>query len=242
MAACLAAWPAVALTPRADREDAEYIELASRYPSSAALGANAGEAVLVAPRWLLTSAARAKALKPGAAITPWGGAHEIQSVHIHPAWHGGRENALALLLLREAVEGIEPTPPYRAQDEAGKTVAIVAHGADGRARAGINTIEGVTPTSFAMRIKPHDEASDLQAALAPADTGAPAFAEIGDDIFVAGIAVDLDDADRNGRTGDIGDREIFARVSAFADWIDATMFRAGADEAARMAPRKARQP
>ena len=66
MAACLAASNAAALGTRADREDAGYPELASRYASTTALGANAGEAVLVAPRWLLTSAARAKALKPGA--------------------------------------------------------------------------------------------------------------------------------------------------------------------------------
>ena len=242
MAACLVVSPAVALSTRADRDDAEYLELASRYPSTTALGANAGEAVLVAPRWLLTSAARAKALKPGQGIALGGRAHEIQSVHIHPAWSGARENAVALLFLREAVANVEPTPIYRAHDEAGKTIAIVAHGADGRPRAGINTIDAVTVTGFATVIKSHDDASDLQAALAVADTGAPAFAEVGDDIFVAGVAVDLDDANHDGRTGDVGDREIFARVSAFADWIDATMFRAGADEAARAAPRKARQP
>jgi len=242
MAACLVVSPAVAMSTRADREDAEYLELASRYPSTTALGANAGESVLVAPRWLLTSAARAKALKPGRSIALGGSAHEIQSVHTHPAWNGARDNALALVFLREAVGNIEPTPIYRAHDEAGRTIAIVAHGADGRPRAGINTIDAVTATSFATRIKAHDEASDLQAALAMSDTGAPAFAEVGDDIFVAGVAVDLDDANHDGRTGDVGDREIFARVSAFADWIDATMFRAGVDEAARIKPQKPSQP
>jgi len=242
MAACLVVLPAVALSTRADRDDAEYLELASRYPSATALGANAGEAALVAPRWLLTSAARAKALKPGGSIPLGGSAHEIQSVHTHPAWNCRRENDIALVFLREAVGNIEPTPIYREHDEAGRTIAIVAHCADGRPRAGINTIDALAATSFTTRIKAHDEASDLQAALAAPDTGAPAFAEVGDDIFVAGVAIDLDDANHDGRTGGIGDREIFARVSAFADWIDATMFRAGADEAARAAPRKPRQP
>ena len=54
--------PAGAILIRPDRDDAEYLELATRYPASIALPAG-GEGVLIAPRWVLTAAHRAKALQ-----------------------------------------------------------------------------------------------------------------------------------------------------------------------------------
>jgi hypothetical protein len=60
MAACIVAWPAVALSTRPDRADAVYRELASKYPSSIASSASGSEAVLISPRWLLTAGAAAQ--------------------------------------------------------------------------------------------------------------------------------------------------------------------------------------
>ncbi|HET9652899.1 MAG TPA: hypothetical protein VFP36_11935 [Usitatibacter sp.] len=225
MAACLAAWPAAALLTRPDRDDAEYLELASRYTSSIALGASAGEAVLVAPRWLLTGARQAEALRGAAAIAVDGARHEIQSIQVDPS------RTLALVFLRTPLEGIEPSPPYRDKDEDGKTVVFVGHGRGGRlgeaaptlapvARAGINTIDRVAPRTLSLKLKGADEASDLQAALTAEELGAPAFIEVKQRPMVAGIAIDA------GR-----EWQGFARVSSFADWIDDTMFAAGVAEA-----------
>ena len=63
LAAALAAQPAGALLIRPDRDDAEYLELATRYTSSVLLEAPDGEGVLIAPRWVLTAAHMAKALQ-----------------------------------------------------------------------------------------------------------------------------------------------------------------------------------
>lgn len=49
MAAVFAAWPAAASTTRPDRDDAAYVEPASKHPSSIALAASVGNAVLIAP-------------------------------------------------------------------------------------------------------------------------------------------------------------------------------------------------
>ncbi|HUP31380.1 MAG TPA: hypothetical protein VM122_14475 [Usitatibacter sp.] len=184
--------PAAAVLTRPDRDDAEYLELASRYTSALTLPAPGGEGVLVAPRWVLTSAQRAQALK---------GSKGVQSVHVR--------DAVGLVQMREPVRARTPSFLYRG-DLAGKTVIVVGHGGDGRARAAINTIDRLSPSTFGLRVKPLDEASDLQGSLTAAEIGAPVYVESADGIFVAGI-----------HTGSEGqDWTLFARASAFAEWVD----------------------
>ena len=206
-----------------------------RYASSVALNAPGGEGVLIAPRWVLTSAQSAKALrdsKPAAKIAFGSRQHEIQAIFIHPEGRAGREADIALVCLKEPVPGIEPTRLYREGDEAGKGVVIVGSGptgkigdkaplkTDGKRRASINTVDAVAPGTLELRIKAADDASDLQGAATPAESGWPAYIEKGGDILVAGIGSATD-----------GMRERYARVSAFVPWIEATMLEKAKQEA-----------
>jgi len=211
MAAVLAAWPAAALLTRPDREDAEYRELASKYPSSIALAESGSEAVLIAPRWLLVPGSRAQALKSAGHAAIGGSRYDIERLYVHPS------GALALAFLRTRVADIEPSPVYRSRDEQGKAVAFVAHGR-GAARAAINTVDRVEANSLALRVKPLDEASDLQGTLTPDELGAPLFIEVHEEPFVAGIALD---AGREWQT--------FARLSSYAGWIDDSIWKSGTD-------------
>jgi hypothetical protein len=240
VAVLLAALPAAALLIRADRDDAEYLELAERYPSAVPLLAPGGEGVLVAPRWVLTSAHVARGLqdtRPPARLSFAGRSHAIQSIHIHPQWHGGAAADVALVALREPVRGIEPSPLYRGADERGRAVVIVGHGLSGkigeaapgregwdrRKRAGINTVDQVSAQGLELQIKSGDEASDLQAAAAPGESGRPAYLETPEGIFVAGVG-----------SLTVQGREQYARVSAFAPWVDATMLALAREEADRL--------
>jgi hypothetical protein len=235
LATALAALPAFAIVTRPDRDDAEYLELASRYSSAVTLG-DYGEGALIAPRWVLTAASVARALGEarGATHVRVGERDsEVQSVFVAP------EGEIALVLLREPVAGIEPTPIHRESDEQGKGVVIVGHGAtgrigaepihrDGRKRGAINTVDRVDPRTLALEIKKPDDASDLQGAAGPGDEGAPAFVEVKGRLSVAGIAL----GPRGAALPKAGDADVYARVSAFAAWIDDTMFKAAAEEAA----------
>jgi hypothetical protein len=221
LAAACSVLPATALLTRPDRDDAEYLELASRYTSSIALGATAGEGVLLNRRWILTAAHRARPLRDASAGRLLIGreTHDVAAVFLHPEWKGGADNDIALVLLRKDVAGFDPTPIYRGDDESGKAVVIVGHGG-GRKRAAINTVDRVTPLTLGLHVKPLDDASDLQGQATAAETGGPAYVESGGEILVAGILHGTD-----------GGWETHARVSAFATWIEATMLEVARKEA-----------
>ena len=220
-AAACSMLPAAALVIRPDREDAEYLELATRYTSAIPLGASAGEGVLLNSRWILTAAHRGQPLRDPAARRLLLGkdTYEVVDVYLHPDWKGGTENDIALVRLGKDVKGIEPTAIYRAEDESGKTVVIAGHGG-GKKRAAINTVDRVTPLTLGLHIKPLDDASDLQGQATAAETGGPAYIESKGEILVAGILHGVADG-----------WETHARVSAFAPWIEATMLEVARKEA-----------
>ncbi len=221
---CSSVLPAQALLIRADRDDAEYLELATRYNTAVGLPGG-GEAVLIASNWLLTTATLAKALPADARIVIAGKRYEVATVRVHPSWGGGAANDIGLVHLRGGirVDDIEPLNLFRGDNEGGKAVVIVAHGSTGKigsaertndrkARAAINTVDRIGARAFDMRVKPPDDASDLQGALTPGELGAPAIIETAQGLFVVGVAAATD-----------GEWETYARVSAYASWIEATM-------------------
>ena len=241
-----AALPCAAIVERADRDDGEYLELASRYASALSLD-GFGEGVLIAPRWILTSAGVASALQAAhvSRLHVGGSEHAIVETFLAPpSIHGD----IALVFLAEPVAGIEATPVHRERDEGGKPVVIAGHGAsgaigasqplrDGRKRAAINTVDRVDDARLHLRLKGADEASDLQGAAAAGDEGAPAYLESQGRLTVAGIA----QGPRAGSVPKVGDEDTYTRLSGFAPWIDETMFRAAAAEAeAATAPAKRR--
>ena len=235
VAALFCALPASAILTRADRDDAEYVELATRYPAAIEIGPGL-EGVLIAPRWVLTSAHGAMLLQGAKArppLTLGGRPNQVAHAFVHPDWKQGTAADLALVLLRDPVDNIVPAPISGEPHEIDEIAFVVGHGetgklgetarrTDGKKRAAINTIDRVLPTTLGLRIKPADSASDLQGGPAPGERGAPLFIESNGQAYVAGIY-----------SANEGDWQVFARVSIFTQWISDTMFRAGVEEAKR---------
>ncbi len=233
-----AAIPSSALLIRADRDDAEYIEMATKYASTVFIDVpGGGEGVLINARWILTSARVGSAvqqMKTPPVIKAGTREIKIQSVFVNPVWRPDSNSAdLAMIYLARAAN-VEPTLIYRGDDEAGKSVVIAGHGDTGKIgekstrqdhklRAGINTIDRLSPKVFAMTIKKADEASDLQAAFTPGESGGPAFYQTeAHELFVVGIASSSQDTNSTGAI-DTGDQQVYVRISAYLPWIDATI-------------------
>ncbi|HEY2627578.1 MAG TPA: S1 family peptidase [Usitatibacter sp.] len=236
---------AFALLIRADRDDAEYVEMATKYASAVSIDVPGGaEGVLINARWVLTSARVGLALKQMKTMPlVKAGTREIkiQAVFVHPVWRPDSNSAdMALVYLARAAN-VEPTPIYRGDDEAGKSVVIVGRGDTGKigdkatrqdhkVRAGINTIDRLSPKIFAMTIKAGDDAADLQAAFASGEAGGPAFYQTeSKELFVVGVASSSKDENSNGAV-DTGDQQVYVRVSAYAEWIDATIDKVNKEE------------
>ena len=223
LACLLLPLPAAAILIRADRDDAEYLELATRYPSAVSLEPSQCGGVLIAPRWILTYTLAAEELerkKPRPRLRIGGAEHDVEAVYTQK-WVG-------LLLLKSPVKGIAPSPLYRDKDEGGKALIIVSHGPSGRigdtrritdkrARAAINTVDGVSEPLLQLRIKPPEEASDLQGAALDEDCGSPAYIDNRQGIFVAGIA------SMGKSPPTVGESNLYIRVSTLVAWIDAVM-------------------
>ncbi len=232
-------FPAGAILIRPDRKDEDYRALAERHPASCLIGLPDGEGTLIAPRWILTAAHIAEAVRTAPSRPRpefLGVAYEIEEIFVHPKWTKRGPHDIGLLKLKTPVSGVTPVPIYRGSDEVGRVATIVGHGYTGTLAAGpkpksewdrskraaTNKIVIAREAFIGFLVDPPETATDLEGTGGPGDSGGPAFIEEDGRIFVAGVSSATDDSNSNGIVGDFGDREIFTRVSSFAEWIDET--------------------
>jgi hypothetical protein len=233
--AAVATPQAAGIVIRHDRDEARYLEEASRYPMVAQLSMG-GTGTLIGPRWVLTAAHVADATQPFNRTARFGDAvYQIDAITIHPEWRksGVRGRDVALMKLDRPVEGISPIELYADDDEAGQKVVFVGAGLSGNGltgpdrsvsrlmRAATNTIDRVNEASIFFTFHEPPEGTDLEGISGPGDSGGPALIERDGKLFTLGVS----STNSGGPEGECryGTIETYARVSTARDWILSVM-------------------
>ena len=185
---------------------------------------------LISPTHVLTAAHCAETiLNLGSAqtgtFTVGGRTYVTSSIEVHPQYNSFLlTNDLAILVLSESVEDVDPLALNEIPPEVGDLVTLVGFGGQGTAEegsdgsfgeklVGTTTIDLVNPTEFSWSF---DDPTESNAA--PGDSGGPVIHDRDGELFVSGIvsAGILADAE-------LGDITFCVRVDAYLDWIDETL-------------------
>lgn len=243
-----------AIVVRHDLDPALYLADPDDFPAVGQLDHRV-EAVLIDPVWALTAAHTVETLSTlDRSFVRFGDrCYRVESIVIHPEWEEGwpRLHALhdlALLRLDRPVEGIAPLPLYEGRGELERVVTLVGRGRTGNGRDGLDPerdhhfrrattrIDLVTDTGLYSVFQDPADATELEGAAGPGDSGGPALLRIDDRWRVAGISsastgvAEISD-------GRYGTLDFYARVSTFVPWIRDVLAGRGAGRAAWSPPR-----
>lgn len=154
-----------------------------------------------------------------------GTVYTTSRVVIHPDYDDRTlDNDIAIYVLSEEVENIEPAEIFRGEPLVGDLLTIVGFGAGGNGadgadgtfgtkRVGTIAIDVVTDTLVSWEFDNEDESNT-----APGDSGGPNFLEINGIFQIASITSGGSELDAG-----LGDIAFNTRVDAFQDWIDDTI-------------------
>ena len=185
---------------------------------------------LISPNHVLTAAHCAQAILDfGSADTGTfevgGRIYRTVSVEIIPSYDEANFfDDVAILVLEEPVEDVEPIEISSFPPEVGEVVTVVGFGAAGTPaegsdgtfgvkRVGTVTVDNVSEFEFAWLFEDPEESN-----AAPGDSGAPVLIDDGGTLLLAGIV-----SSGTTQNAELGDISFNMRVDAYADWISETV-------------------
>lgn len=240
LVACCATSGAGAVVLRHDGDLERTVALGSRFPSVCSAGGGSG--TLIQPRWVLTAAHVVEAFGPfDYAVRFDQREYEVIRTFVHAGadempWDR-RTDDLALLMLREPVEGVEPARWYRGggelgeMEELGKVATIAGTGLfglegealrprDGRRRAVTNKIVNVEEPWLEVVFSRPPGGTELEGMEAPGDSGGPLFVEWDGERWLVGVGSYAEYIDAEGDEGSYGAVDFYVRVAAYGNWIE----------------------
>ncbi|MEL6470946.1 MAG: trypsin-like serine protease [Cyanobacteria bacterium J06623_4] len=194
-----------------------------------------GMGMLIQPSWILTAAHVATALSLDKTIEFLEISYALENVVLHPGFQDfGPNDAfavhdIALIQLKQPVEGVAPLPLYSQTDELEKIVTFVGRGdygngltgpdrVDGALRMATNRIERVDEQWLVFKFDAPPDCTDLEGISGPGDSGGPALLHSEGRWAIAGISSGQEDHGLG--EGYYGVTEYYTRVSQYLDWID----------------------
>ncbi len=117
-----------AIVIRHDRADSLYVQLGARFEAVGRIG-RAGDATLIAPRWVLTAAHVARGIDPARTRVVFGAdTFAIERAVAHPTWRPMGPHDIGVINFGRPVAGITPLDLYVGDAEAGRIAVLVGHG------------------------------------------------------------------------------------------------------------------
>lgn len=182
---------------------------------------------LIAPQYVLSAAHCAIDVPNANGLVTFGSTtYATSRVILHPDYDDfnfGTDltNDIAIYELTQPVAGITPSPIFRSTPTVGTTLTLVGFGAGGTGnsgedgtfgtkRVGTTTIDRVSSTLIHWNFDNNNESNT-----APGDSGGPAFIQVGEQFFVAGVTSGGSNDDAG-----LGDESFDTRVDVYQDWID----------------------
>lgn len=236
VAATITSAPAPAIVIRHDKDAAQYLADAGKYPAVIDLGGVA--ATVIAPQWVVTAAHAMEELEDQPlndwSVTIGGRELSFDKVILLPDRARGSVNSdfdLALVHLAQPTD-VRPIPLYRWSDEASRRGTIIGRGAtatgnsnrdqiqrDGQLRAATNVIDGAFEHSLVTIFNAPPRATDLEGTPGPGDSGGPLLIERDGQHYLAGIV--SFNAREHAEFYD--SLHAYSRISSHRAWIEQVM-------------------
>lgn len=231
---------------RHDVGDEAYLTLGGKFENNVCnLNLPDGNATFLSQQWLITAAHVAVEiegkLKKGGRhdINFKGKKYEVSKVVLHKEWKKNKRHDIALIKLKEEIQGVLPIELYRKHDEIDRFVTIVGNAGigngkeglskttDWRYRAATNRIDEVN--SYFIRFTfnnpsiPTQYLTDMEGVSGPGDSGGPAFVFENEKWYLIGVGSTQSTKNTSGVEGVYGVIEQYMRISNYAEWIDMNM-------------------